>query len=176
VLEKQLAHDLFFRRFRQTLERLSLMDKLLSKVNDQLSNRGLYIKPGGISIVDASVIEAKHCFPNKDKSGKSTQAPKVKWNVKAGFGGQRKSTYGFEARIDVDEDGLIKSTEYDPGNVYDSNYFIPLLYGTSVLPMLHVRMPAKKHTKCLRPPKVIYLKLQIPIDPNNTHEIKRHNT
>jgi hypothetical protein len=45
--------------------------------------------------VDASVIEDKPCRPNKDKNGESIQAPEVKWNVKAGSGGQRKSTYGF---------------------------------------------------------------------------------
>jgi len=53
-----------FWRFRQTLERLSLMDKLLSEINAQLSSRGLYIKSGGASIVDASVVEAKQCRPN----------------------------------------------------------------------------------------------------------------
>ena len=93
ALEKQLARDLLFRRFvaldiaesvpdhssfwrfRQPLERLSLMDKLLSEINAQLSSQGLYIKSGGVSIVDASVIEAKQCRPNKDKNGESTQAP-----------------------------------------------------------------------------------------------------
>lgn len=69
ALEKQLARDLLFGRFvaldiaesvpdhssfwhfRQTLERLSLMDKLLSEINAQLSSQGLYIKSGGVSIV-----------------------------------------------------------------------------------------------------------------------------
>ena len=44
------------------------MDKLLGETNDQLSNQGLYIKSGGISIVDASVIEAKQWRPNKQKT------------------------------------------------------------------------------------------------------------
>jgi hypothetical protein len=43
--------------------------------------------------------------------------------------GQRKSTYGFKAHTNVDEDGLIKSTDYTPGNVLDSNCFTPLLDG-----------------------------------------------
>jgi IS5 family transposase len=59
--------------------------------------------------VDASVIQAKPCRPNKDKNGESAQAPEVKWNVKAASGGQRKSTYGFKAHINIDEDRLIKS-------------------------------------------------------------------
>jgi IS5 family transposase len=80
------------------------MDKLLGETNDQLSNQGLYIKSGGISIVDASVIDAKQCCPNKDKTSVSTQVPEAKWNVKAGSDGQRKSTYGFKAHTNVDED------------------------------------------------------------------------
>ena len=84
------------------------MDKLLSEINAQLSSQGLYIKSGGVSIVDASVIEAKQCRPNKDKNGDSTQDPEAQWNVKADSDGQRKSTYGFKAHVNVDEDGLIK--------------------------------------------------------------------
>jgi hypothetical protein len=48
------------------------MHKLLGETNDQLSNQGLYIKSGGISIVDTSVINAKQWRPNKDKNSVST--------------------------------------------------------------------------------------------------------
>jgi IS5 family transposase len=58
IAESVTDHSSFW-RFRQTLERLPLMAKLLGGINDQLSNQGLYIKSGGISIVAASVIEAK---------------------------------------------------------------------------------------------------------------------
>ena len=89
-LEKQLARDLLFRRFvgldisesvpdhstlwrfRQKLEQLSLMSGLLAAINEQLTAQGLYIKSGEVSIVDASVIEAKQCRPNKGKKGDST--------------------------------------------------------------------------------------------------------
>jgi IS5 family transposase len=67
-LEKQLARDLLFRRFveldlsesvpdhstfwrfRQTLEKLELMEVLLSEINQQLSEQGLYIKMGEVSM------------------------------------------------------------------------------------------------------------------------------
>jgi len=147
ALEKQLAHDLLFRRFvaldisqsvpdhstfwrfRQKLEKCSLMEKLLQEINTQLLEQGLYIQAGGVSIVDASVIEANQCRPNKDKRGRSTQDPEAAWNVKAGSDGKRKSTYGYKAHINVDEDGFIKSTDYTPGNVHDSNCFTELLSG-----------------------------------------------
>lgn len=146
-LEKQLARDLLFRRFinldisesvpdhssfwrfRQTLESLSLMDELLNEMNTQLAEQSLYIQSGEASIIDASVIEANRCRPNKKKDGTSTQDPEASWNVKAGSDGKRKSTYGFKAHINVEEDGFIKATDYTAGNVHDSNCFTDLLSG-----------------------------------------------
>jgi IS5 family transposase len=85
-LARSIEGDLVngFWRFRQKLDKLLLMDKLLQEINSQLIDKGLYIKSGGVSIVDASVIEAKQCRPNKDKDKHSTQDPDAKWNVKAG--------------------------------------------------------------------------------------------
>jgi len=146
-LEKQGARDLLFRRFvdldisesvpdhstfwrfRQKLEQLSLMESLLEEINLQLSEQGLYIKSGEVSIVDASVIKANQNRPNKRKDGSSTQDPEADWNVKAGSDGKRKSTYGYKAHINVDEDGFIKATDYSKGSLHDSNCFTELLSG-----------------------------------------------
>ena len=168
ALEKQLARDLLFRRFtgldisesvpdhstfwrfRQTLEKLSLMDGLLSEINRQLSDQGLYIKPGEVSIVDASVIEAKNCRPNKSKAGKSTQDPEANWNVKTGSDGKRKSTYGYKAHMSVDEDGFIKSTDYTAGNVHDSNCFTGLLSGNETAAYADSAYQSKAHNQWLK--------------------------
>jgi len=168
ALEKQLARDLLFRRFtgldisesvpdhstfwrfRQTLEKLSLMDGLLSEINRQLSDQGLYIKPGEVSIVDASVIEAKNCRPNKSKAGKSTQDPEANWNVKTGSDGKRKSTYGYKAHMNVDEDGFIKSTDYTAGNVHDSNCFTGLLSGNETAAYADSAYQSKAHNQWLK--------------------------
>ena len=146
-LEKQLARDLLFRRFteldisesvpdhssfwrfRQHLEQESLMDTLLAEINQQLSEQGLYIRSGEVSIIDASVIEAKQSRPNKRKDGSCTQDPEADWNVKAGSDGKRKSTYGFKAHANVDEDGFIKATDFSSGSLHDSNCFTSLLSG-----------------------------------------------
>jgi len=146
-LEKQLARDLLFRRFvgldiaesvpdhstiwrfRQLIESEGLMKPLLDEVTGQLADQSLYIQQGEVSIVDASVIEAKQCRPNKRKDGSNTQDPDAGWNVKAGSDGKRKSTYGFKAHVNVEEDGFIKSTDYTAGNVHDSNCFTDLLSG-----------------------------------------------
>ena len=147
ALERQLARDLLFRRFieldlseavpdhstfwrfRQKLEKRGLLDKLLEAVNQQLSDLGLYLKHGAVSIVDASVIEAKQCRPNKDKEGKPTQDPEAAWNVKNGSDGKRKSTYGYKAHMNVDEDGFVKAVGFTAGNVHDSQCFTDLLDG-----------------------------------------------
>ena len=108
-LEKQLARDLLFRRFieldlsesvpdhstfwrfRQTLEKEGLMSELLSEVNQQLCEQGLYIQSGEVSIVDAGVIEARQSRPNKRKDGSSTQDGEADWNVKKESDGKSKS-------------------------------------------------------------------------------------
>ena len=146
-LENLLVRDLLFRRFvnlsladsvpdhssiwrfRQLLEKQELMDSLLTEINRQLSVQGFYIRAGEISIVDASVIQAQRNRPNKDKEGNNTQDPEADWNVKQGSDGKCKSTYGFKAHANVDEDGFIKATAFTAGNVHDSNHFIDLLSG-----------------------------------------------
>ena len=64
---------------------------------------------------------------DKNKEGHSIQDPEVSWNVKAGSDGKRKSTCGYKAHMNVDEDGLIQSTDDSPGHVHDSNCFTDLL-------------------------------------------------
>jgi len=162
-LEKQIARDLLFRRFveldisesvpdhstfwrfRQKLEQLSLMDSLLEEINQQLSEQGLYIKSGEVSIVDASVIEANQNRPKKRKDGSSAQDCEADWNVKTASDGKRKSTYGFKARLNVDEDGFIKATDYSKGSLHDSNCFTELLSGDESAVYADSAYRSKKH-------------------------------
>lgn len=144
-LEKQLARDLMFRRFtdlglsegvpdhstiwrfRNTLTKQGLLDTLLSEVNRQLSVKGLYIKTGEVSIVDATVIEAKQSRPRKGKDGENTQDSEAGYNVKVAANGKKTSTYGYKAHVNVDEDGFIKAVDYTPGNEHDSHSLKKLL-------------------------------------------------
>lgn len=144
-LEKQLARDLLFRRFvdlslsesvpdhstfwrfRNLLEKTGLLEPLLEEVNGQLAEQSLLIRSGEVSIIDASVIEAKQNRPKKDKHGNNTQDPEAAYNVKQGSDGKRKTTYGFKAHANVDEDGFIKSYDYTAGNTHDSKVFEQLL-------------------------------------------------
>ena len=167
ALEKQLARDLLFRRFiglsisesvpdhstlwrfRQLLEKQNLMTTLLNAINDQLAEQCLYIKAGEVSIIDASVIEAKQCRPHKREDGSSTQDPDADWNVKVASDGKRKSTYGYKAHINVDEEGLIKALAYTAGNVHDSNHFTTLLKGNESAAYADSAYQSEMHTDWL---------------------------
>jgi len=146
-LEKQLARDLMFRRFinlglsegvpdhstiwrfRNTLTKQGLLDTLLSEVNQQLSAKGLYIKTGEVSIVEATVIEAKQSRPRKNAKGENTQDSEAGYNVKVAANGKKTGTYGYKAHVNVDEDGFIKAVDYTPGNEHDSQSLVKLLTG-----------------------------------------------
>ena len=171
-LEKQWARDLLFRRFtgldisepvpdhstiwrfRQKLDKDNLMNSLLSVLNNQLSEQGIYIKTGEVSIIDASVIEAKNNRSNKDKNGNPTQDPEAAWNVKSGSDGKRKSTYGYKAHINVDEDGFIKAMEFSAGNSHDSNHFTSLLSGNESAAYADSAYASNKHSEYLKDKKI----------------------
>jgi IS5 family transposase len=99
---------------------------------EKLLVRGLlFCRFVGLSLAD-SVPDHSSIWrnrPNKDTDGNNTQDPEASWNVKQGSDGKRKSTYGFKAHANVDEDGFIKATAFTAGNVYDSNHFTDLLSG-----------------------------------------------
>jgi len=168
ALEKQLARDLLFRRFvglslseripdhstfwrfRNLLEELQLNEVLLEEINLQLGDKGLLIRSGEISIIDASVIQAKNNRPNKGKDGKNTQDKEAAYNVKNGSDGKRKSTYGFKAHINAEEDGFIKRYEFTAGNVHDSNVFESLLTGNEKEAFADSAYKSKKRDKSLK--------------------------
>jgi len=137
-LEKQLARDLMFRRFidlslsegvpdhstiwrfRNLLNKESLLEPLLIEINEQLAEQDLFIKMGEISIIDATVIEANQSRPRKNKAGENTQDPEADYNVKVAANGKKTATYGYKAHINTDEDGFIKTVDYTAGNEHDS--------------------------------------------------------
>jgi IS5 family transposase len=168
ALEKQLARDLLFRRFvdlslsesvpdhstfwrfRNLLEKEGLFEVLLDEINAQLANQGLLIRTGEVSIIDASVIEAKQNRPKKDKNGDNTQDPEAAYNVKQGSDGKIKTTYGFKTHANVDEDGFIKTYDYTAGNVHDSNVFETLLTGNEKEVYADSAYKSSKHDALLK--------------------------
>lgn len=165
-LEKQLARDLLFRRFigldismnvpdHSTLWRFrqkltgGLWEVLLQEINRQLSERQLYIRTGEISIVDASVIQAKQNRPNKGVDGTNTQDKEAAYNVKVSSDGKQKTTYGFKAHISIEEDGLIKAGLLTAGNVHDSQCLSSLISGTEAAVYADSAYKSAKHDALL---------------------------
>ena len=65
------------------------------------------------------------------------------WNVKKGSDGNGKSTYGFKAHLNVDEDGLIKATDCSSGSSHDSNHFLTYLVAMNQQGMRTARIKVK---------------------------------
>jgi transposase, IS5 family len=165
ALENQRARDLLFRRFVelyvtepipyhitfwhfcQQLEKGTLMGPLIKAINGPLIEQGLYIKSCTVSIVDTSSIESKQCRPNKAQGGGST--PNTDWNVEAGFDGKYKSAYHFKAHLNVDEDGLIKATDFTSGSEHDSNCFADLQEGDESATYAERAYQSQKHADWL---------------------------
>lgn len=166
--EKQLARDLLFRRFvnlslsspvpdhstiwrfRNHLNESGLMTKLLNNVNYQLNKQGIIIKTGEASIIDASVVQAKNNRPHKNAKGENTQDADASYNVKTASDGKQKTTYGFKAHVNVDEDGFIKSQTLTTGSTHDSNVFEQLLTDTERSVYADSAYKSQKHDKLLK--------------------------
>ena len=166
--EKQLARDLLFRRFvnlsltdpvpdhstiwrfRNTLNKNGILQKLLDNINHQLNSQGLIIKNGQASIIDATVIQAKNNRPNKNAKGENTQDKDASYNVKTASDGKRKTTYGFKAHVNVDEDGFILSQTLTTGSLHDSNVFEDLLTGSEEAVYADSAYKSQKHDQLLK--------------------------
>ena len=166
--EKQLARDLLFRRFvnlsltdpvpdhstiwrfRNTLNKNGILQKLLDNINHQLNSQGLIIKNGQASIIDATVIQAKNNRPHKNAKGENTQDKDASYNVKTASDGKRKTTYGFKAHVNVDEDGFILSQTLTTGSLHDSNVFEDLLTGSEEAVYADSAYKSQKHDQLLK--------------------------
>lgn len=167
-LEKQLARDLMFRRFvgiglddsvpdhssiwrfRQKISEEGRLEYLLDRLNQGLTEAGLYIKQGQVSIIDASVIEAKQSRPNKGVDGENTQDKEAGYNVKQSSDGKMKTTYGFKAHLNVDEDAFITSAITTAGNVHDSQCLEDLLTGAETAVYADSAYASHKHDVLLK--------------------------
>ena len=162
-LEKQLARDLLFKRFvglsisdpvpdhstlwrfRNLLQKKNILSDVLDEINNQLAFHGLFIRAGEASIIDASVVQAKNNRPKKGKNKENTQDPEASYSVKNGSDGKQKTTYGFKAHLNVDEEGLIKKVLFTTGSEHDSQQFERLLTGTEAEVYADSAYKSKKH-------------------------------
>lgn len=172
ALEKALARDLLFRRFVgigldqgvpdhstiwrfcNLLEKNGLLDAAMTEINAQLAEQSLIVKQGEIIITDASVIEAKNARPRKNADGENTQDPEAGYNVKQSSDGKRKTTYGFKAHTNVDEDGFVKEVMVTAGSIHDSIPFEVLLTGHEQEVYADSAYKSAKHSTLLKQKKI----------------------
>ena len=140
-LEAQLARDLMFRkfcrleldqgvpqastigRFRIALEKSGRLEAVLTEINGQLSSQNVILQEGRVAIVDATVIEAAQSSIRKGD-------PKAGSHVKVNAKGKMQAKWGFQAFVNIDEDGFIFSTAMTPGNEHEINSLTGLLDGS----------------------------------------------
>lgn len=146
-MEKQLARDLMFRRFvglslsddtpdhstiwrfHKLLGEEGLIEELFAEINSQLTEKNVIINTGSVSIIDASVVEAKNTRPKKSKNDAnvSSQDKEASYSVKKDSNGHLKTIFGFKMHVNADEDGFIKKVKTTTGSVHDSNCLEDLL-------------------------------------------------
>ena len=107
------------------------------------------MKYGSISIVDATVIEAKQCRPKKNRHGKNTQDPEAAYTSKVCADGKRKTTYGYKLHANTDEDGFIKKVGYSLANDHDSQHFEEVLTGKESAVYADSAYASKRNTQML---------------------------
>ena len=145
AMEKQLARDLLFRRFvglsltddvpdhstiwryHKHLGELRLIEPLFNQINEQLAQQNIFIKAGSVSIIDASIVEAKNKRPKKGKHTDNTQDNEAAYVSKKDSTGKVKTTYGFKIHLNCDEDSFVKKVETPTTNSHDSQYLTTLL-------------------------------------------------
>jgi len=137
-LEAQLARDLMFRkfcrleldqgvpqastigRFRIALEKSGRLEAVLAEINTQLSSQNVILQEGRVAIVDATVIEAA-------QSGIRKGDPEAGSHVKVNAKGKMQAKWGYQAFLNIDEDGFIFATTMTPGNEHEINSLTHLL-------------------------------------------------
>jgi len=101
-------------RFRQTIDKLGLAEKLLAEVNRQLDARGLIVKRG--TLVDATIIAANVKRPPYEEGQVNPRDPDASFTKK-----NDKTYFGYKAHIAVDEESdLIRAAEMTSADLHDS--------------------------------------------------------
>jgi len=128
-LSAALARDLLFRKFCRleldqgapddtTIGRFrgqlggqlgDRMEPLLAEVRRALEEAHVILAEGRIAIVDATVVEAA-------QSRISTADPEAGSRVKINVKGKMQAVWGYQAFVNVDEDGFIHAAAVTPGN------------------------------------------------------------
>jgi len=128
-LEDEVPDHSVVCRFRKALNQSGAWEVLLEQINSQLAGHGVLVKPGAISIVDASVTptprkpKGKSSYslaegqePTLDKTRQPGVDQEARWVKKGG-----KLQYGYKRHYLAEaQEGLVIAVHTTPANVHDS--------------------------------------------------------
>ena len=114
-------------RFRSTLEKMGLSERLFEELGNQLEEMGLLLKAG--TLMDATLVEAQVRRPpvSAGRGTKSPKDPDADW-TQTHRG--RRSHFGYKVHIGVDAcTGIVRKAEFTPAKVYESEVADGLVSG-----------------------------------------------
>ena len=114
-------------RFRSTLEKMGLSERLFEELGNQLDGMGLVLKEG--TLMDATLVEAQVRRPpvSAGRGAKSPKDPDADW-TQTHRG--RRSHFGYKVHIGVDAcTGIVRKAEFTPAKVYESEVADGLVSG-----------------------------------------------
>jgi IS5 family transposase len=114
--------------FRKRLRSCNRLEALQQAINSQLTRRGLMVREGSITVIDASLIPAATNPPTK----KERAAEQTRKDTEADFTVRgAKTHFGYKLHIAQDrQTGMITAHEVTPASVHDSQVFEQLLDGS----------------------------------------------
>lgn len=147
-------------KFRARLRRQGLLDKAHGEFNRQLCAHGLFIKPGAIKVVDATVIRAATRPARAEKpaeplrtEGQTPSGPDAsrRLDTDAAFGGKKgKLQFGYKLHAAIDAvTGMVTSFRMTAANVSDTTVFGDLLDGTESAVLADKGYDSAKNRKAL---------------------------
>ena len=161
-LEDDVPDHSILSRFRTTMTKRGVFDKLLSKINQQLEANNVMVKT--VTKVDASITDTprkprgnKTFEVDDDNQAKQCYKPSVdqdaSWVKKAG-----KTRYGFKKHIITDDEGLVIGVKTTKASVHDSQVFEELVGDANLPPSCEVQADkaykSKRHDNYLNKHKL----------------------
>jgi transposase, IS5 family len=167
-LEDEVPDHSVVCRFRKALNESGAWDVLLDKINSQLTKRGVLVKPGAMSIIDASITptprkpHGKSSYALSEEPG-TPPTKEVKPSVDQEAAWVKKCSklqYGYKRHYLAEgQEGLVLAVHTTSANAHDSQYLeatlrkVRLPKGSRVLADKGYCAKANEallHSKCLR--------------------------
>lgn len=110
-------------RFRETLGKGGLIERLFAELSHQLEGRGVVVKQG--TLIDASIVPSAARRPKMDEDNISSTDPDARF----GAGNERRRfTFGYKMHVAVDAGSLIiRTCQVTPANVQEVSVAASLL-------------------------------------------------